>query len=353
MNSAAELLENRTLDGGWFVKKKIQGNQGNSQITGGNFSVGYEVERGEEVAFLKALDFSKVFANHSGNLVAHLETMASEFNFEKSVLETCRESNIKKVVKLLGDGTEEIEGSESPGKTSYLIFEWAKSDVRKETVNSSIVDHFLALRYMHGITSGLYQLHQKKIIHQDIKPSNVLVFGERGDVKIGDFGRAYSPNHGDMEYNKDKFPGDSTYAPPEIWYEYAEGPDEVIRKRTDVYMLGSMLYFFFTQSPLTAKIIERLPPQFGPSNKIWDKEQIMPYLQHSYGEVIEEFKQTIQENVREEITNILRQLTNLAPEKRGHPSARRSHEDDLSLQRYISTFDRLSHKVLIADRKKK
>lgn len=352
MSSAADLLENRTLDGGWFVKKKIRKNRRNSQITGGNFSVGYEVEKEGKVAFLKALDFNKAFIGSSVDPATALQIMTSEFNFEKSILETCRDARIKKVVKLLDDGVARIENSEFPHQTQYLIFEWAKSDVRKETVNSRTVDHFLTLRFMHGITSGLYQLHQKRIIHQDIKPSNVLIFERDGDVKIGDFGRAYSSSHGDVEYNKDNnFPGDRNYAPPEILYEFAEGQSEATRKRADVYMLGSMLHFFFTQSPLTAKIIEKLPPQFGPSKK-WTKEQIMPYLQVSYSEVVEEFKKYVQDNVREELAITLIQLTNLNPEKRGHPSAHRSHEDNLSLQRYVSIFDRLSRKIFFQTRKK-
>ena len=249
MNSAAELLEDLTLENGWVVKEKIPVNKNSSKVTGGNFSVGYKVEKDGRVAFLKALDFSKVFIN-SADMTVILQEITSEFNYEKDILETCREAGIKKVVKLLANGVVEVENSIPPSTTPYLIFEWAESDVRKETVNQKTpLDQSWILRCMHGITSGLYQLHQRQIIHQDIKPSNVLVFTKDDDVKIGDFGRSYSANHKDVKHNEDNnFPGDITYAPPEILYGYATGSHELIRRGVDVYMLGSMLYFFLYPS---------------------------------------------------------------------------------------------------------
>ena len=348
MVSAAELLQGRILQSGWLVKKKIQRSRNNDQSTGGNFSVGYEVEKNGERAFLKALDFSKVLSHtfQPDNPAAAIAYVTSEFNFEKAVLEACRQHQIRKVINLLDDGVEVVENSEFPGYVQYIIFEWANSNIRTEVINSKIIDHVWSLKWMHGITSGLYHLHQKEIIHQDIKPSNLLLLGD-GNLKIGDFGRSYSANHSEVGHNKNNsFAGDVTYAPPEILYAYATGPNETIRKGADVYMLGSMLHFFFTQTSLTPKIIEKIPKQFLPKSN-WSKEAIMPYLQDAYDTVIEEFKQEVHEHFRDELTRILKELTNLHPEKRGHPITHRSQGDDLSLERYVSTFDRLSTRYLL------
>ena len=353
MNSAAELLENRTLKGGWFVKKKTRANRHHSRSTGGtggHFSVGYEVEKDGEVAFLKALDFSQIFSlkssnNPVANPAAYIAHVTSEFDFEKTVLEVCQQYKIRKVIKLLDAGVEIVENSDPPGYTQYLIFEWANSDVRKE-VNSKIIDHAWALKCMHGITSGLYHLHQKQIIHQDIKPSNLLLLDDE-NLKIGDFGRSYSA-HREVGHNKNNsFAGDHTYAPPEILYGYATGPHEMIRKGADVYMLGSMLHFFFTKTALTPKILKKLPSQFLPVHGPLSKDQIMPCLQYAYYEVVEEFKQEVHENFRDEVTKILKELTNLDPKNRGHPTTRLSQEIDLSLERYISAFDKLSNRYLL------
>ncbi len=347
MTVAAESLEGRTLTSGWYIKRKIPSNKDNSQLTGGHFSVGYEVEKNGQVAFLKALDFSGAFANDPNDPAATMNRITAAFDFEKSMLETCRKARIKKVVKLLDDGVETVEGADAPNKTQYFILEWAKSDIRKEAISSRLFDHAWALKCMHGITTGLYHLHERQIIHQDIKPSNILLF-ERDGVKIGDFGRSYSATHIEVEHNKNNlFPGDNTYAPPESLYRYATGSNEVIRKGADIYMLGSMLHFFFTHIPLTPKIVEKLPSQFHPTTHRWDREQIMPYLQHSYDSVVAEFSQLVHENFQEEISAILRQLTDPNPEKRGHPSAHRSHENNFSLQRYVSIFDRLFRRHLL------
>ena len=352
MVSAAELLQGRILQSGWLVKKKIQRSRNNDQSTGGNFSVGYEVEKDGKVAFLKAFDFSRAFAVNPNDPVDAMRRMTAEFSYEKNILIACKEFGIKKVVRLLDDGVENLTSQPTVEYTTqYLVFELAESNVRKETVNLEKIDPFWVLRCMHAITSGLYQLHQKRIIHQDIKPSNVLVF-ESDDIKIGDFGRSYSANHGDVEYNKSHFPGDRTYAPPEILYGYKKPPHELIRMGVDVYMLGSMLHFFFTKVPLTAKIIEKLPQQFHP-NAIRTKDEILPYLQVSYDKVMAEFKQCIQKEIQEELTTVLEQLTNPDPEKRGHPGAHQSQGSNISLERYVSIFDRLSKKISIINKRVK
>lgn len=347
MNSAAELLEGRTLKNGWLVKRKMPSAHNNSQLTGGCFSVGYEVEKDGHKAFLKALDFSRALAANQLNPAGTLSIATGAFVFEKEMLELCQKANIKKVVKLLDDGVETVCEADAPKKTQYLIFEWAESDVRKEAANSKIFDHAWALKCMHGVTSGLYNLHKEQIIHQDIKPSNILLF-EYDDVKIGDLGRSYRGTHAEVDHNKNnRFPGDMTYAPLECLYGYHTGSDEDIRKGADVYMLGSMLHFFFTGIPLTPKIFQELPPEFHYKKQRWERDQIVPYLQKTYDTVVEEFSKSVHKKLRNKISEILRQLTYPLPEKRGHPAAHRSQGSNLSLERYVSIFDNISFQYLI------
>lgn len=343
MVSAAESLEGRRLSSGWRVKRKLPSRQNGNLLTGGCFSVGYEVEKDGKIAFLKALDFYKAFLNAATdpNPADFMRKITAMFAFEQDLLETCRDAKIRQVVRLLDNGTVSVDTADEPKQTQYLIFEWAESDVRRETISSEFFDKPWALRCMHAITSGLYHLHGKGIIHQDIKPSNILLFPENV-TKIGDLGTAYS-SHKESEHNKEHlFPGDITYGPPERLYGYKAGSEEQIRKGADLYMLGSMLHFFFMKTPLTPTILANLPSEYHPMKRQWDREQIVPHLRETYDLVVEKFAQAIHPEFQDELVGILRQLTDPEPEKRGHPSNRRAHGNYLSLERYVSTFDRLS-----------
>jgi len=344
MASAAESLEGMTLSNGWRVKRKLPSGRDSSLLTGGCFSVGYAVEKNGKTAFLKALDFQKAFnsAFDGSNPADFMQKVVAMFAFEQDILETCRDAKIRQVVMLLDSGTVSVDTADEPKQTQYLIFEWAESDVRRATISSeSYFDKPWALRCMHAITAGLYRLHSNGIVHQDIKPSNVLLFPENV-AKIGDLGVAYS-SHKESEHNKQRlFPGDRAYGPPERLYGYGTGNEEHIRKGADLYMLGSMLHFFFVKTPLTPIVLEKLSPDYHPMKRQWDREQIMPHLRTAHDRVVEEFAQAVHPEFRNELVGVLRQLTDPEPEKRGHPSNRRAHGNHLSLERFVSAFDRMS-----------
>ena len=46
--------------------------------------------------------------------------------------------------------------------------------------------------------AALYYIHRKKIVHVDMKPSNILLHGKNLDVKLADFGisEALDKNYG-------------------------------------------------------------------------------------------------------------------------------------------------------------
>ena len=77
-------------------------------------------------------------------------------------------------------------------------------------------------RSLHHIAVGLQQIHGQGIAHQDLKPSNVLVFNGNNS-KIGDFGRSAYKGHIPPHENNN-VAGDLTYAPPELLYGYVD-PD--------------------------------------------------------------------------------------------------------------------------------
>ncbi len=78
---AAHNLIGRTLNN-WKVLKKIEPSDG---ATGGFFSVCYIVEKNNEQAFLKALNFNAFFQMFPGKgIVKILQEQTNAFEFEKN-----------------------------------------------------------------------------------------------------------------------------------------------------------------------------------------------------------------------------------------------------------------------------
>jgi len=71
----------------------------------------------------------------------------------------------------------------------YLVFEFLDQDLKKymDSVNSMEPD--LVKSYCHQLLQGLLYCHQKRILHRDLKPQNLLI-DKNGALKLADFGLA-------------------------------------------------------------------------------------------------------------------------------------------------------------------
>ncbi len=94
------------------------------------------------------------------------------------------------------------------------------------------------IQLLYEICSGLSAIHQAGIIHNDLKPANILLTWS-GSPKISDFGISSDRTHGEI-LNTDKIFGTAGFISPEC---LASGK---IDARSDIFSLGVLAYQMVT-----------------------------------------------------------------------------------------------------------
>lgn len=93
------------------------------------------------------------------------------------------------------------------------------------------------------IAQALGSLHEKQIVHRDIKPHNILINTKTGMVKITDFGISSEITHeNEGIYNPDVIEGSLAYMSP----EQTGRMNRTVDYRTDIYSLGITFYEMLT-----------------------------------------------------------------------------------------------------------
>jgi len=339
--TAAARLEGKTLPGGWKVGPLLEQA---IDATGGHFSTGYLVQNEDgRRGFLKALDYADAFSGVSKPISVALQELTESINFEKYVLARCRDRRLDRIVISIADGTIS-DGATGIDTVEYLIFELADGDVRKHMNAAGKIDVLWRLKTLHHIATGLTQLHTNEIIHQDLKPSNVLVFS--GTLsKLADFGRAACAGH-TPPHHSTPFPGDWTYAPPDILYNFPLSDQLQRRLSFDAYLMGSMVVYFFTTQASTPLLLSELPSPFADwRHYAGTTDDIKLHLQDAFTRVIDTFSAHVPNNFRKELVPIAQQLCQPDPALRGHPGERRGTLNQFSLARYRTIFDLLLHRA--------
>lgn len=344
--SAAEHLQGTALDGGWTVGKKVV----HTPSSGGVFSVPYIVtDRDGKEHFLKALDFSDAFSKPDP--ARALQEMTSAYNHERDILEHCRDRKLSRVVIAITHGYTQVTGFGAvEGRVAYLIFELAESDVRKQVDVKTRLDCLLSLAILNDVTLGMMQLHREAIAHQDLKPSNVLTYGDKG-CRVGDFGRSSRRGYTVWMDNLG-VAGDRTYAPPEQLYSNLHVDFVVRRIGCDLYLLGNLAAFLFTGINVTAALLSRIDPSFHPNRWGGTYDQVLPHLQRAFADVLVDLSQNIDPLVKNDIINLVRELCNPDLGKRGHRKGVGSNSQ-YSLERYKSFTDLLLKRTTVSARTRK
>ena len=354
--SGSVSLVGTPIDGGWTIIEELPrpGTVGAEDLTGGQFSIGCIVERTKEKkterAFLKVIDVNAAAAAFAGDIMRGLKLATDSYTIESAILDICQKARLDRIIRVLAVGQiSPAAGGALPAP--YILFENADGDLRKLVSRGDAFDNAWKLRVLHDVAVGLQQLHQQKIAHQDLKPSNVLIFNDDGQgAKIGDLGRSSIQGHS-APHDGLSVAGAMAYAPPEQVFGITPARWEDRREGCDLYHLGTLVSFLFTgQAPndhyRTSLPAEVLPVAWRGLGKT-DYATALPFFTAALTEFPAKVSVDFPDWGRDEMLQIL--LNTCAPdyEKRGDPDARRRAGSPLGIETFVSRFDRLSRRALV------
>ena len=349
----ADRLEGTVLASGWVIWKLHIMPMGASGL---NFCICYASQRGEEAAFVKALDFRRAF--HEQDFIAHLNMLTSHILWEKGVMEFCSEHSMSRIVRLLD--YEDIilpeDGGDVSKKVCCLVFEIGEGDLRSKfdiTKNPSLSWRLKVLR---DVALGLDQLHRRGVAHLDVKPSNVISIpeSEAADVmKLADLGRAIRKGIAGP-FDGLTWPGDGNYKPPEKWYGHNSSQWNDEREAADAYLLGNLFVYILTGVSMNTFLYNEIPDAFkpGPYRGKFDTQLIDVLRQAQLKALaIHVFPALPNDGHRAELETMIVELTEPDPERRGDRSARRS--GIVGIDRFHQKLHRISRRMALEESRRR
>ena len=321
----------------------------------GGFSIGYNVQHDNGTkAYMKASDIS-LLTDENGTFVERMLSAAMQHTFERDILEHCQGNNMDRVVLALDYGETLMvhDGVQEP--VFYLVFELAECDANSKVFQDNIsCEPVWIFHALHNVATAIKQLHSGRVAHNDVKPSNVLLY-ERELQKLCDLGNAVSDEK-IGPYDEMICAGDPRYAPPEVLY-CTQGIAKNVtafpgRRAGDLYLLGSICVFLMSGQMITPLILSYLKPEHRPQSFDggWEGSltDVMPYWRAAYAEAMAEVEASfttkfegLEQDSRVEFFAAVNQLCEPDFLLRGHPSNRGRGQDKYGMERFITLFNKL------------
>ncbi|XP_053196416.1 calcium/calmodulin-dependent protein kinase kinase 2 [Scomber japonicus] len=148
---------------------------------------------------------------------------------EIAILKKLDHPNVVKLVEVLDDPSEDH---------LYMVFELVKQGAVMEVPTDKPFSEDQARFFFQDLLRGIEYLHYQRIIHRDVKPSNLLV-GEDGHIKIADFGVSNQFEGADALLTSTV--GTPAFLAPEALCETRKN---FSGKALDVWAMGVTLYCF-------------------------------------------------------------------------------------------------------------
>ncbi len=152
----------------------------------------------------------------------------------------------------------------------YLVIKYIEGRTLKQAIRQGAIPLPEILRIMNAVAQALDYAHQQRVLHRDVKPSNIIL-ADDGTPYVTDFGLARLAQLGESTLSADIMLGTPQYISP----EQARG-DQNIDHHTDLYSFAIILYELlvgrvpFSSDSAYATVHEQiymdppLPSQFDP-----------------------------------------------------------------------------------------
>ena len=140
--------------------------------------------------------------------------------------------------------------------TAYYVMEYIAGGSLLGSVKSDALrSENDALRCIRQVADALRYLHERRVMHLDVKPGNIML-RPGGDAVLIDFGISKHYDRNDHETSNTPVGRSKGYAPLE---QYQEGGVREFSPATDIYSLGATLYYLLTghQPPEAQEVYEK------------------------------------------------------------------------------------------------
>ncbi|MCC2096925.1 MAG: protein kinase [Hyphomicrobiales bacterium] len=142
--------------------------------------------------------------------------------------------------RLSGPHVPRVYGVGDFARTPYIAMERIPGDTLFSRIEDAPLPHEEVLEIARSVVTGLADLHRQKVIHHDIKPSNIM-FRETGEAVFIDFGLSRHSSLPDLLEAEFHLPmGTAPYISPEQVRHIRDEP------RSDIFSFGVLMYHLIT-----------------------------------------------------------------------------------------------------------
>ena len=230
------LLADATEPGGSFVGDRIGAYRILEEIGRGGMGAAYLAERADD-AFTRRVAIKLIKRGMDTDAILR------RFLHERQILASLSHPNIATL----------LDGGTTDDNRPYFVMEYVDGLPISDYCDRNRLSLPARLGLFLAVCDAVAHAHDKRVIHRDLKPGNILVTHD-GVVKLLDFGIAKL-----LDPDRSPHTADQTSAAPAMTLEYAS-PEQVrgqaATPATDVYSLGILLYEL-----LTGENPQRIPGQ--------------------------------------------------------------------------------------------